>query len=298
MTAQTETRPSVPATETRAPAARKRRRSMAHRGRGAVLTLVTWIIVVLFFFPVAWMVFTAFKTEAAAATNPPVFITALSFDNFVGVFNRDIGPYLVNSIIASVASTLIVLLLAVPAAYALSIRPIKKVQDALFFFISTRFMPVAAGIIPIYLVLKSIGALDNITALSLLYVGINLPIAVWMMRSFFSEVPIEIVEASQIDGANFRVELTRVVLPIVAPGIAAVALICFIFAWNEYFLANLLTASAARTTPPFLGSFVDGRGQFLAILSAASTVAVLPVVAAGWIAQKQLVRGLAMGAIK
>ena len=298
MTTQTETRPSVATTETRAPAPRRRRGSLAHRGRGAVLTLVTWIIVVLFFFPVAWMVFTAFKTEAAAATNPPVFITALSFDNFVGVFNRDIGPYLVNSIIASVASTLIVLLLAVPAAYALSIRPIKKVQDALFFFISTRFMPVAAGIIPIYLVLKSIGALDNITALSLLYVGINLPIAVWMMRSFFSEVPIEIVEASQIDGANFRVELTRVVLPIVAPGIAAVALICFIFAWNEYFLANLLTASAARTTPPFLGSFVDGRGQFLAILSAASTVAVLPVVAAGWIAQKQLVRGLAMGAIK
>jgi len=293
MTAHADT---LPKPSTAAP--RKRRRSMAHRGRSAAITLVTWIVVVLFFFPVAWMVFTAFKTEAAAATNPPVFITALSFDNFVAVFNRDIGPYLINSIIASVASTLIVLLLAVPAAYALSIRPIKKVQDALFFFISTRFMPVAAGIIPIYLVLKTIGALDNITALSLLYVGINLPIAVWMMRSFFSEVPLEIVEASQIDGANFRIELTRVVLPIVAPGIAAVALICFIFAWNEYFLANLLTASAARTTPPFLGSFVDGRGQFLAILSAASTVAVLPVVAAGWIAQKQLVRGLAMGAIK
>jgi sorbitol/mannitol transport system permease protein len=277
---------------------RRRRRSLASHGRGAVITAITWVIVVLFFFPVAWMVFTAFKTEGAAATSPPVFITPLSFDNFVAVFNRDIGPYLVNSIIASVASTLVVLVLAVPAAYALSIRPIKKVQDALFFFISTRFMPVAAGIIPIYLVLKSLGALDNITALSLLYVGINLPIAVWMMRSFFSEVPIEIVEASQIDGANFRIELTRVVLPIVAPGIAAVALICFIFAWNEYFLANLLTASAARTTPPFLGSFVDGRGQFLAVLSAASTIAVLPVVAAGWIAQKQLVRGLAMGAIK
>lgn len=277
---------------------RVRRRSLMLRSRGALVSLITWVIVVLFFFPVGWMVFTAFKTEEAAATNPPTFITALSFENFVAVFNRDIGPYLLNSLIASLASTIVVLLLAVPAAYALSIRPIVKVQDALFFFISTRFMPVAAGIIPVYLVLKTLGALDNISALSLLYVGINLPIAVWMMRSFFSEVPIEIVEASQIDGANFRVELTRVVLPIVAPGIAAVALICFIFAWNEYFLANLLTASTARTSPPFLGSFVDGRGQFLAVLSAASTVAVLPVVAAGWIAQKQLVRGLAMGAIK
>jgi sorbitol/mannitol transport system permease protein len=140
--------------------------------------------------------------------------------------------------------------------------------------------------------------LDNISALAMLYVGMNLPLAVWMMRSFFSEVPVEIIEAAQIDGARFWTELIRVVLPIVAPGIAAAALICFIFSWNEYFLANLLTSTAARTTPPFLGSFVDGRGQFLAVLSAAATLAVLPVVIAGWVAQKRLVRGLAMGAIK
>ena len=126
----------------------------------------------------------------------------------------------------------------------------------------------------------------------------NLPIAVWMMRSFFNEVPMEIIEAAQIDGANFRTELIKVVLPIVVPGIAAVALICFIFSWNEYFMALLLTTDTARTTPPFLASFVDGRGQFLAVLSAASTIAVLPVIIAGWAAQKQLVRGLAMGAVK
>jgi sorbitol/mannitol transport system permease protein len=119
-----------------------------------------------------------------------------------------------------------------------------------------------------------------------------------MMRSFFSEVPTEIIEAAQVDGANLRVELVRVALPIVLPGVAAAALICFIFAWNEYFFATLLTTVDARTTPPFLAGFVDGRGQFLAVLSAASTVAVLPVIAAGWIAQKQLVRGLAMGAVK
>lgn len=278
--------------------AKRRVRSTGAKVRGGITTTVTWILVVVFFFPVAWMVFTAFKSEGDAATNPPTFITSLSFDSFVAVFNRDIAPYLVNSLIVSVLSTLIVIVFAIPAAYALSIRPIVRVTDALFFFISTRFMPVAASVIPIYLILKTMGALDNITALSLLYVGINLPIAVWMMRSFFAEVPLEIVEAAQIDGAKFRVELTRVVLPIVLPGIAAVALICFIFAWNEYFLANLLTSSVARTTPPFLGSFVDGRGQFLAVLSAASTIAVLPVVIAGWVAQKQLVRGLAMGAIK
>ena len=208
------------------------------------------------------------------------------------------GLYLLNSLFVSVLSTVAVMALAIPAAYALSVRPIGKWQDALFFFISTKFMPVAASIIPVFLLLRTLGLLDNLWALGVLYIGINLPLAVWMMRSFFSEVPRAVVEAAQIDGAGYNRELWQVSLPIVAPGAAAAALICFIFAWNEYFLANLLTAVVARTTPPFLGSFVDGRGQFLAVLSAACTLAVLPVIIAGWLAQKRLVRGLAMGAVK
>lgn len=266
--------------------------------RSVLLTVATWLITLMVFFPVAWMVFTAFKSEGDAASIPPQVFVPLSFDQFVKVFDRGMGSYLLNSFTASVGSTLIVLVLAIPCAYGLSIRPIRKVQDVLFFLLSTRFLPAAASIIPVFFILKTIGALDNISALSLLYVAMNLPIAIWMMRSFFTEVPVEIVEAAQIDGAGLRSELTRVVLPIVLPGVAAVALICFIFSWNEYFLATLLTSAQARTTPPFLASFVDGRGQFLAVLSAASTLAVLPVVAAGWIAQKQLVRGLAMGAVK
>ena len=268
------------------------------RLRASLITAVTWVIALLFFFPVAWMVLTSFKTEAAAAANPPTLFSALTLDQYTAVFDRGMGPYLLNSLMASVGSTLIVLVLAIPGAYALSVRPIKRVQDVLFFFISTRFLPAAASIIPVFFILRTLGALDNINAMILLYSAMNLPIAIWMMRSFFSEVPVEIIEAAQIDGANLRVEMTRVVLPILLPGIAAVALICFIFSWNEYFLATLLTTVNARTTPPFLASFVDGRGQFLAVLSAASTLAVLPVVAAGWIAQKQLVRGLAMGAVK
>jgi len=269
-----------------------------HKLKGTLITTMTWVLVLLFFFPIAWMVFTSFKTEGAAASIPPTIFTALSFDQYGLVFDRGMGTYLINSLTASISSTLIVLLLAIPAAYGLSIRPIKRVQDVLFFFISTRFLPAAASILPVFFILKSLGMLDNITAIGVLYASMNLPIAVWMMRSFFNEVPREIVEAAQIDGANLRTELIRVVLPILLPGIAAVALICFIFAWNEYFLATLLTTSIARTTPPFLASFVDGRGQFLAVLSAASTIAVLPVVIAGWVAQKQLVRGLAMGAVK
>ena len=266
--------------------------------RGGLITAFTWIVAALFFFPVAWMVFTSFKTENAASSIPPTFITPLSLDQYQAVFDRGMGSYLINSLSASLGSTVLVLLLAIPAAYGLSVRPIKHVQDVLFFFISTRFLPVAASILPVFFILKTLGALDNITVMGLLYAAMNLPIAVWMMRSFFNEVPVEIIVAAQIDGANLRTELTRVVLPILLPGIAAVALICFIFSWNEYFLATVLTTDTARTTPPFLASFVDGRGQFLAVLSAASTLAVLPVVAAGWLAQKQLVRGLAMGAVK
>ncbi|MGO1768952.1 MAG: carbohydrate ABC transporter permease [Microbacterium sp.] len=265
---------------------------------GSILTIITWIVTLAFFFPIAWMVFTAFKPERDASTNPPTFLTDFTLDNFARVFNTGFTNFLINSLSASVMSTIIVMLLAFPAAYGLSIRPIVRSTDALFFFISTKFLPLAAASIPLYLLLQNLGLLDNVSALTILYLGMNLPLAVWMMRSFLMEVPREIIEAAQVDGAKFSTEMLRIVLPLVAPGMAAAALICFIFAWNEYFLANLLTSTVARTAPPALGSFVDGRGQFLAILSAAATLAVLPVIIAGWVAQKRLVRGLAMGAIK
>ena len=265
---------------------------------GYLITLLTWFLVLLFFFPVLWMVITSFKTEGDAASFPPDFFFIPTLDRYAAVFERGMGLYLANSAAVSILSTVAVMMLAIPAAYALSVRPIGRWQDALFFFISTKFMPVAASIIPVFLLLRVFGLLDNLWSLGVLYIGINLPLAVWMMRSFFAEVPRAVVEAAQIDGAGYNRELWRISLPMVAPGAAAAALICFIFAWNEYFLANLLTAVVARTTPPFLGSFVDGRGQFLAVLSAASTIAVLPVIIAGWLAQKRLVRGLAMGAVK
>lgn len=266
--------------------------------RSILITALTWVLVFMFFFPVAWMFTNAFKTENLASSTSPVFIFRPTFESFQALGERGMWTYMQHSLTVSLGSTLLVVLLAVPAAYALSIRRVVKVQDTLFYFISTRFMPVAAAILPLYMIFKKLNILDNVGSLALVYTAMNLAIAVWMMRSFFAEVPMEVVEASRIDGAGFKVELTRVVLPLVMPGIAAVALICFIFAWNEYFLALLLTSSNGRTLPPFLGGFVDGRGQFLAVLSAAASVAVLPVIAAGWVAQKQLVRGLAMGAIK
>lgn len=273
--------------------------SVTHsRIKATLITTVTWILVLLFFFPVFWMALNAFKSENDAASSTPLLFFSPDLSGFEKLQERGMIDYLLNSLKAAGGATVVIILLAIPAAYALSIRPIRKVQDSLFFFISTRFMPIAAVALPLYMILKTLNALDTMWSLVLIYAAINLPIAVWMLRSFLMEVPREIIEAARVDGAGFIREVTRIVIPLILPGIAAAALICFIFAWNEYFLASLITSNSARTTPPFLGSFVDGRGQFLAVLSAAALVAALPVIAAGWIAQKQLVRGLALGAVK
>jgi sorbitol/mannitol transport system permease protein len=175
---------------------------------------------------------------------------------------------------------------------------VKRWQDVLFFFISTKMLPVVAAIVPIYVVVERLGMLDNIWALCLLYTGMNMPIAVWMIRSFLLEVPGEVLEAATVDGANLPQSLRRVVLPMIAPGLAATALICVIFSWNEFFFAVNLTATRAGTVPVFLVGFITSEGLYWAQLAAAATIATLPVLLAGWFAQKQLVRGLSMGAIK
>jgi sorbitol/mannitol transport system permease protein len=268
------------------------------RGRASVLTAVTWIVGLVFFFPVLWMAITGFKQEADAYTDPPKLIFKPTLSQFADVFDRGVAPYLLNSAFATIASTLFVILLATPAAYALSMRPVKKTQDVLFFFISTKMLPVAAVIVPLYVAAKTLSMLDNIWTLIILYTAMNLPIAVWMMRSFFQEVPGAIVEAAQVDGASLPRTLTQVILPIIAPGLAATALICVIFSWNEFFFAVNLSAARAATVPVFLVGFITSEGQYWASLSAAATLASLPVIVAGWIAQKQLVRGLSMGAVK
>jgi sorbitol/mannitol transport system permease protein len=249
------------------------------------------------------MVLTSFKEESDAQNETPVFIFDASFDRYREVIDSTQGTLTFakafgNSFFVVSVSTLIVLLLAIPAAYSLAIRPIEKWRDVLFFFISTKFLPIAAAILPLFFFARFFSLLDTRTVLVIVYTALNLPLAVWMMRSFFNEVPKELIEAAQIDGASLFSQLRSVILPIVSPGIAATALLCFIFAWNEYFLALNLTTFDAQTVPLWVTTNVDSRGPFLAKLSAAATVASIPVIAAGWIAQKRLVRGLAMGAIK
>jgi sorbitol/mannitol transport system permease protein len=197
-----------------------------------------------------------------------------------------------------VVSTVLVLLLSIPAAYALSIRPVRKWSDVLFFFLSTKMLPVVAGLLPIYLFSQYSGLLDNIWWLAVLYTVMNLPIAVWMMRSFLAEVPVEILEAASVDGAGLVRTLRQVVAPVVLPGIAATSLICFIFSWNELLFARVLTGTRAETAPVFLTSFVTSQGLFLAKVCAAAFVVSLPVLIAGFSAQDKLVQGLSLGAVK
>ncbi len=263
-----------------------------------VWSIVGWLVVFVFFFPVLWMWLESLKTEPQAASSPPTILFAPTLAEFQEVLSGDFPPFFINSAIASIGSTLLVLILGLPAAYALSIRPVKRTRDVLFFFISTRFLPFAASLVPLYLLARDLHLLDNIFALVLIYTTINLPLGVWLLRSFLLEIPNDLFEAARVDGAGFFRELTRIVVPLIAPGIAATSLICLIFSWNEFFYAVNFTSSVAATAPIFLVGFISGRGLFYAKLAAAATLASLPVLLAGWIAQKQLIRGLTMGAVK
>jgi sorbitol/mannitol transport system permease protein len=260
-----------------------------------------WVIGMVWIFPVGWTLLTSFKTEQDASAQ--TFHDPLSVHRYSDVSHSTTGTLslstaFTNSLVIVAVSTVIVMLLAVPAAYALAIRPVPKWRDVLFFFISTKFLPIVASIFPIYVYAQRWNLIGTRTVLIILYIAINLPLAIWMTRSFFVEIPRELIEAAEIDGTSLFNQLRSVILPIAAPGIAATALLCVIFAWNEYFYAIQLNFAGASTMPQWVIGNVSTRGNFLAKLSAASMIACLPVVLAGWAAQKRMIRGLSMGAIK
>ncbi|MBT4983080.1 MAG: carbohydrate ABC transporter permease [Ilumatobacter sp.] len=267
-----------------------------------LLALLTWIIGLLFFFPLFWLTLNGFKEESVANSSPVLFFDP-TLDRFSEVTESTTGllsftEAFGNSFWIVLISTVLVMALAVPAAYALAIRPMRKWRDVLFFFISTKFLPIVGAIMPLWIIARDLDLLGTRTVLVILYTAMNLPLAVWMLRSFFAEVPKELIEAAQIDGCSLIGQIRQVIMPIVAPGLAATALLCVIFAWNEFFLAVQLNPVGASTIPVWVNSQQKFQGQFLAGLSAASVLATLPVVLAGWIAQKRMIRGLAMGAIK
>jgi sorbitol/mannitol transport system permease protein len=275
--------------------------------------IIAWVIGLVYFFPVLYIFVTGFKKESAALNLPPTIIPWVNDDlpltfvptieNYEAVLDRNFWPFFQNSLVVVSLSTLLVLVLALPIAFGLVWRSYERGRDILFFFLSTKFLPAVGVIIAVYYIAKTIvinghNMIDQPATLIIMYTAMNLPIAVWMLRSFFDEIPTDVLDASKVDGATTRQELFSISLPMIIPGLTATLFIIAIFAWNEFFLAVSLMATRGATVPMYMIGFVTSEGLFWAKLAAAGTLAMLPVIVIGWVLQRQLVRGLSLGAVK
>ncbi|MEZ5796339.1 MAG: carbohydrate ABC transporter permease [Paracoccaceae bacterium] len=268
--------------------------------RKALTTAAAWFVALLIFFPVLWMILTSFKTEASAVASPPQLFTAdWTTANYAEVWARSDYPrFFWNSVVISVGSTLLGLAIAIPAAWAMAFVPGKRTRDLLMWMLSTKMMPAVGVLIPMYLIFQWIGLYDTRIGLILALMLMNLPIIVWMLYTYFKEIPGEILEAARMDGASLLNEVIHVLTPMAVPGIASTMLLNIILAWNEAFWTITLTTTRAAPLSAFIASFSAPQGLFYAKLSAASTMAILPILILGWFSQKQLVRGLTFGAVK
>jgi sorbitol/mannitol transport system permease protein len=265
-----------------------------------VNTVIAWTIGLLIFFPVLWTVLTSFKTEAQAINDPPLFLFFdWTLENYTIVQERsDYMKFLWNSIFIAGGSTLLGIIIAVPAAWSMAFVPTKRTKDILLWMLSTKMLPAVGVLYPIYIGCIKLGLLDSRLALVVILMLINLPIIVWMLYTYFREIPRDILEASRMDGASLWKEIVYVLTPMAIPGIASTILLNLILAWNESFWTLNLTAAKAGTLTAFIASYSSPEGLFFAKLSAASTMAIAPILILGWFSQKQLVRGLTFGAVK
>ena len=268
--------------------------------RKIITTVAAWTIGLIIFFPIFWTILTSFKTEAQAINDPPLFFTFdWTFENYAVVQERsDYMKFLWNSVIIAGGSTLLGILVAIPAAWSMAFVPSKRTKDILLWMLSTKMLPAVGVLYPISLLFVEFNLLDTRSGLMVVLMLINLPIIVWMLFTYFKEIPGEILEAARMDGAKFKEEILYVLTPMAIPGIASTVLLNFILAWNEAFWTLNLTAAKAAPLSAFIASYSSPEGLFFAKLSAASTMAIAPVLILGWFSQKQLVRGLTFGAVK
>jgi sorbitol/mannitol transport system permease protein len=270
------------------------------RRRRWLLTILAWAIGLVIFFPVLWTVLTSFKTEGDAIASPPhILFFHWTLENYAEVQQR--SNYLLhvtNSVVISLGSTVIGLLIGVPAAWAAAFAPARRTKDVLMWMLSTKMMPPVGVLVPIYLLFKDWGLLDSLTGLTALMMLVNLPIMVWMLYTYFREIPADILEAARMDGAPLFSEIVHVLAPMAVPGIASTMLLNIILAWNEAFWTLNLTAAKAAPLSAFIASYSSPEGLFWAKPSAASTMAIAPILILGWFSQRQLVRGLTFGAVK
>ncbi|WP_341214168.1 carbohydrate ABC transporter permease [uncultured Limimaricola sp.] len=268
--------------------------------RKAGYTIAAWIIGFAIFFPILWTIITSFKTEAEAISSPPSFLFFnWTTENYSTVLERsNYFRHFWNSVVISLGSTVLGLIIAIPAAWSMAFVPSKHTKNVLMWMLSTKMLPPVGVLIPIYLIFRDFGLLDSRIGLVIVLTLINLPIIVWMLYTYFKEIPGEILEASRMDGATLRDEIIYVLTPMAVPGIASTLLLNVILAWNEAFWTLNLTAAKAAPLTAFIASYSSPEGLFYAKLSAASTMAIAPILILGWFSQKQLVRGLTFGAVK
>lgn len=266
-----------------------------------VNTAIAGTLGFLVFFPIIWIVILSLKTEEDAIRAPLeiLFSSGWTTESFSTVQARsDYFKHFSNSVIISVGSTFLGLLIAVPAAWAMAFVPGKRTKDVLMWMLSTKMLPPVGVLVPIYLIFRDTGLLDSRIGLTLVLMMINLPIIIWMLYTYFREIPAEILEAARMDGASLRDEIIYVLTPMAIPGIASTVLLNIIMAWNEAFWTLNLTAAKAAPLTAFIASYSSPEGLFYAKLSAASVMAIAPILIMGWFSQKQLVRGLTFGAVK
>ncbi len=264
------------------------------------VTVLAWVVAFLIFFPILWTFLTSFKTELDAFSMPPKFLFFhWTTENYIEVQHRsDYLRFAYNSIVLSIGSNVIGLLIAVPAAWSMAFAPGKWTKDILMWMLSTKMMPGVGVLVPIYLLFRDAHLLDNKLGIGLILMLMNLPILVWMLYTYFKEIPVDILEAARMDGASLLNEIIYVLTPMAVPGIASTMLLAIILSWNEAFWTLNLTTSQAAPLPVFIASYSAPEGLFWAKLSAASTLAIAPILILGWFSQKQLVRGLTFGAVK
>ncbi|MEK9854136.1 MAG: carbohydrate ABC transporter permease [Rhodobiaceae bacterium] len=265
-----------------------------------ITTIIAWTVAMVIFFPILWIVVLSFKSEGDAISTPMrVLTSAWTFDSYAVVQDRsDYFKHFFNSVIVAVGSTLLGILVAVPAAWSMAFVPSQRTRGILMWMLSTKMLPAVGVLYPIYLLFIELGLLDSRTGLVIVLMLINLPIIVWMLYTYFREIPAEILEAARMDGAGMRAELLYVLTPMAIPGIASTMLLNIILAWNEAFWTLNLTAAKAAPLTAFIASYSSPEGLFYAKLSAASVMAIAPILVMGWFSQKQLVRGLTFGAVK
>ncbi|MGB3416887.1 MAG: carbohydrate ABC transporter permease [Mesorhizobium sp.] len=261
-------------------------------------TVAAWAVALVIFFPILYTIITSFKseTEAIAGFSLIPSGTLESYAEVQSQYNY-FKPFM-NSVILSVGSTLIALAVGIPAAWAMAFSPTKHTKDVLMWMLSTKMMPAVSVLVPIYLLFRDWGLLDSRIGLTVMLMLINLPIVVWMLYTYFREIPGEILEAARMDGASLWGEIVYVLTPMAVPGIASTLLLNIILAWNEAFWTIRLTTTEAAPLTAFITSFSSPQGLFWAKLSAASTLAIAPILIMGWFSQRQLVRGLTFGAVK